>query len=381
MCDKESKDLARKEKKMTPSPSKKMTRRQMTLENKENEDRSCRKSIIFTETNGDGVIKDKKENNFDHPIYKEISRKNGLINRSDLSTLKRMCKEEGIDSSGKRNLIQQRLKSYFRAKMLREAGLISKSAKGFDYFVVVDFEATCEERNLPDYPHEIIEFPGVLVDGKTGKIMDHWREYCKPVINTQLSEFCKTLTGIEQSTVDSANTFPQVLENFNVWLEEKGLGSTYTFALVTDGPFDVGRFLRLSCQQSKTDVPLWAEKWVNIRKGFANFYKTNANGPHIKLPGLQTMLDKLDMEFEGSPHSGLDDATNIARIVSRMILDGAILKVNEKLELQPPIDEIKKLTPHQRPRLIHVSPLSRTQADVWLTNCKQITKGCKELKL
>ena len=233
MCDKESKDLARKEKKMTPSPSKKMTRRQMTLENKENEDRSCRKSIIFTETNGDGVIKDKKENNFDHPIYKEISRKNGLINRSDLSTLKRMCKEEGIDSSGKRNLIQQRLKSYFRAKMLREAGLISKSAKGFDYFVVVDFEATCEERNLPDYPHEIIEFPGVLVDGKTGKIMDHWREYCKPVINTQLSEFCKTLTGIEQSTVDSANTFPQVLENFNVWLEEKGLGSTYTFALVT----------------------------------------------------------------------------------------------------------------------------------------------------
>ena len=28
-------------------------------------------------------------------------------------------------------------------------------------------------------------------------------------------------------------------------------------------------------------------------------------------------LDKLDMEFEGNPHSGLDDATNIARVVSR----------------------------------------------------------------
>ena len=61
-------------------------------------------------------------------------------------------------------------------------------------------------------------------------------------------------------------------------------------------------------------------------------------------------------------------------------MDGAILKVNEKLELQPSL-ESKKLTPHHKPRLAHVSPLSRTQADVWFSSCKQITKGCKELKL
>ncbi len=36
--------------------------------------------------------------------------------------------------------------------------------RGFDYLVVVDFEATCEEKNVQDYPHEIIEFPAVLID-------------------------------------------------------------------------------------------------------------------------------------------------------------------------------------------------------------------------
>ncbi len=36
--------------------------------------------------------------------------------------------------------------------------------RGFDYLVVVDFEATCEEKNAQDYPHEIIEFPAVLID-------------------------------------------------------------------------------------------------------------------------------------------------------------------------------------------------------------------------
>jgi len=377
MCDKESKDLARKEKKMTPSPDKKKARSNQRESNKENEETSCRKSINFFNTTPKET--DENENNYDHPVYKDISRKNGLINKADLSTLKRMCKEEGLESAGKRNLIQQRLKCYWKSKLLREAGLIKNAAKGFEYFVVIDFEATCEERNLPDYPHEIIEFPGVLVDGKTGKIVDHWREYCRPTINPRLSEFCTTLTGIDQHTVDRAETFTEVLEKFNLWLEEKCLGTTHTFALVTDGPFDVGRFLRLSCQQASLEVPAWAEKWINIRKGFANFYKTSTT-THYKLPGLQTMLDKLDMEFEGNPHSGLDDATNIARVVSRMVMDGAILKVNEKLELQPLV-EPRKVTPHHKPRLIHVSPLSRTQADVWLSSCKQITKGCKELKL
>lgn len=37
------------------------------------------------------------------------------------------------------------------------------------------------------------------------------------------------------------------------------------------------------------------------------------------------------MEFEGNPHSGLDDSSNIARICLRLLEDGAFLDQNERI--------------------------------------------------
>ena len=45
------------------------------------------------------------------------------------------------------------------------------------------------------------------------------------------------------------------------------------------------------------------------------------------------MLELLEMEFEGRPHCGLDDATNIARVLLRMMNDGATVQVNERIHL------------------------------------------------
>lgn len=41
----------------------------------------------------------------------------------------------------------------------------------YDYICVVDFEATCEEGNPPEFIHEIIEFPIVLVNTHTLEIV------------------------------------------------------------------------------------------------------------------------------------------------------------------------------------------------------------------
>lgn len=51
------------------------------------------------------------------------------------------------------------------------------------------------------------------------------------------------------------------------------------------------------------------------------------------------MLEFLGMEFEGSPHSGLDDSQNISRICLRLLEDGAFLDQNER------IISLKKPTP------------------------------------
>ena len=103
--------------------------------------------------------------------------------------------------------------------------------------------------------------------------MDIFHEYCRPVINPTLSEFCHNLTGITQETVDAADTFPVVHDKFLAWMKSHKLGTEHSFGIVTDGPFDMGRFLYLQINQLKVTYPSYATHWTNLRKCFANFYK------------------------------------------------------------------------------------------------------------
>ena len=64
-----------------------------------------------------------------------------------------------------------RLKTHYKKIFLSE-----KNGRPYEqrhvnckYFVAVDFEATCMEENGAAFPHEIIEFPAVLVEVETGK--------------------------------------------------------------------------------------------------------------------------------------------------------------------------------------------------------------------
>lgn len=43
------------------------------------------------------------------------------------------------------------------------------------------------------------------------------------------------------------------------------------------------------------------------------------------------MLTFLGMEFEGNPHSGLDDSYNISRICIQLLEDGAFIDQNERI--------------------------------------------------
>ncbi|KAG0538227.1 hypothetical protein BDA96_03G217100 [Sorghum bicolor] len=75
----------------------------------------------------------------------------------------------------------------------------------FNHFVV--FEATCQQGSVI-YPQEIIEFPSILVDGATGRILSAFRTYVRPVGNLAVVTWgdwdCRTmlegecLLGIEK---------------------------------------------------------------------------------------------------------------------------------------------------------------------------------------
>lgn len=89
----------------------------------------------------------------------------------------------------------------------------------FSHVLVLDFEATCESAAI-HYPHEIIEFPVVVLDTRTLKIVAEFHRYVRPTHNPTLSNFCTELTGITQAQVDVSNTIDVVLQEFQMWLEE-----------------------------------------------------------------------------------------------------------------------------------------------------------------
>ncbi|MPC19030.1 3'-5' exoribonuclease 1 [Portunus trituberculatus] len=242
---------------------------------------------------------------YSHPVYRELSILNGKINKLNVAQLKSHLRELNLETSGKKSVLQKRLKSHIGQQKLKESGKEDETASHrnlyYDYYLVIDFEATCDEHQNPaTYRHEIIEFPAQLVSTKRGQIINHFHSFVRPVINPRLTEFCTNLTGITQDKVNFAPTFPEVLKQFEAWLEERGLTSSETrMTVLTDGSWDMGRFLYQQCSMC-----------------------------------LRDMLNHLGMKFQGQPHSGLDDSKNIARVAIRLLKDGANLRVNERINIR-----------------------------------------------
>nr|XP_006820700.1 PREDICTED: 3'-5' exoribonuclease 1-like [Saccoglossus kowalevskii] len=272
-----------------------------------------------------------QKKDYSNPVYKEISLKNGEINKWNKLQLVAKLEELELDKEGTTDVLKKRLKSHMRKQKLIKAGLESDDIINpvkcpFDYLVVIDYEATCEKENPTDYVHEIIEFPVVLINSKTLKMEKEFRTFCRPVLHPKLSDFCTELTGITQAQVDGAPLFSDVLDQFENWLEENKLGSEYSFAIVTDGPWDIICFLNVQCVLSQISFPEYARRWINIRKLFSNYY-------HTRRLKLTLMLDHLGMTFEGRQHSGIADCRNIARIMVKLLEDGCQIKTNEVFTL------------------------------------------------
>ncbi|XP_077399628.1 3'-5' exoribonuclease 1 isoform X1 [Vanacampus margaritifer] len=262
---------------------------------------------------------------FSHPVYKEIALANGHINRMSKEELRIKLSQLKLDTRGVKDVMKKRLKSHYGKQKLTAADC-GPGDVFYDYICVVDFEATCEEDNPPDFLHEIIEFPMVLICTHTLEIVGTFQEYVKPKFYPTLSDFCVKLTGITQDKVDAAKSFPMVLKRVVKWLEERELGTKYKYTFLTDGSWDMSKFLNIQCRVSHIRYPQFARKWINIRKSYGNFYKV----PRTQTK-LSTMLDKLGLQYEGRPHSGLDDSRNIARVALRMLQDGCQLRVNEHM--------------------------------------------------
>ncbi len=177
-------------------------------------------------------------------------------------------------------------------------------------YIVLDFEATCDEPLNP-YPQEIIEFPAILVDSDTRQVVSEFHTYVRPVVHPQLTPFCVELTGITQNRLEGCPVFPEVLSRFGKWLAAEAGND---FLLATCGDWDLGSLLPRQCRQHSLMVPHWADKWANLRWIFALHY------PHAAHQTRSSeMVAQPGLEWFWRPHSGIDDSGNIAQVLRKML--------------------------------------------------------------
>jgi len=208
-------------------------------------------------------------------------------------------------------------------KIMAQPKNITKPQK-FKYFLVLDFEANCQQGSRLD-PQEIIEFPCLLVDSKSFQILQTFHEYIKPVGIPKITPFCTELTGITQDMVDTRQTFPGVLEKFQQWYTGNDL-TPVNSTFVTCGLWDLVDMLPKQCNYSGVGVPDFLDvgasgEFVNVKFSFQKQV-----GKYGK--GLKEMQSQLGLKFEGRHHSGIDDCRNIVGIMESLARMGFVFENN-----------------------------------------------------
>ncbi|XP_045610989.1 ERI1 exoribonuclease 3 isoform X2 [Procambarus clarkii] len=196
---------------------------------------------------------------------------------------------------------------HFNSRIKQQQSKMSKRVpQQYDYFLVLDFEATCEKSKQIN-PQEIIEFPTLKVNAKTYEIESQFHRFVKPIHNPILSPFCTGLTSITQDVVEKADPFPTVFKEFDKWIKEE-VGLDNTFLFVTCGDWDLKTMLPNQCDLENLQLPSYCKEWLNIKKSYAI-----VKGDFIK--GMMPMIRGLSLIHTGHLHRGLDDCLNIVKIL------------------------------------------------------------------
>ncbi|XP_075566868.1 ERI1 exoribonuclease 3 isoform X4 [Pelecanus crispus] len=183
---------------------------------------------------------------------------------------------------GYSSIVSRKLASHgFGASM---AAMSSFPPQRYHYFLVLDFEATCD----------------------------------KPQIHPQL-------TGIIQGMVDGQPSLQQVLERVDEWMAKEGLlDPSVKSIFVTCGDWDLKVMLPGQCQYLGLPVADYFKQWINLKKAYSF-----AMGSWPK-NGLLDMNKGLNLQHIGRPHSGIDDCKNIANIMKTLAHRGFIFKQTSK---------------------------------------------------
>jgi inhibitor of KinA sporulation pathway (predicted exonuclease) len=176
----------------------------------------------------------------------------------------------------------------------------------FPYLLVVDLEATCDDRTrkpalVPVEEMETIEIGAVLVDTATLAPVGELAQFVHPVRHPALTPFCTALTSITQADVDAAPLFPEAAAK----VEELLAGRRALFC--SWGDYDKHQ-LAQDAAYHRVALP-FTHTHLNLKKRFSE----QLGEP--KRFGMDGALARVGLTLLGTHHRGIDDARNIARLL------------------------------------------------------------------
>lgn len=186
--------------------------------------------------------------------------------------------------------------------MLNSIGITSNKLENYRYFLIVDLEATCcDKQSVPRNEMETIEIGAVIVGSSTLEVVDEFCTFIKPIRHPRLTRFCTELTSIKQSDVDSAPGYPEAVVIFKEWLYK------YTdFLFCSWGNYDKSQ-LEQDSRFHGIPFPIGAPH-LNIKVRFSE-----KQGLKKKF-GMAQALSLCNLKLDGVHHRGIDDARNMARL-------------------------------------------------------------------
>lgn len=172
---------------------------------------------------------------------------------------------------------------------------------------VLDLECTCDDTNLiiPRNEMEIIEIGVVIADLK-GNTYNEFNCFVKPVIHPILTPFCSNLTSITQEQVNQGCSLEKALSDLDDFLFNENIDAWSSW-----GGFDANQ-IRKDIRNNKlreNKFPFLNLKHINLSYEYVQALSLS------KKVGVRKALSQNKMEFIGTPHRGIDDVRNIARLL------------------------------------------------------------------
>ena len=181
----------------------------------------------------------------------------------------------------------------------------------FKSVLCLDTEFTCWENSLrdgwsdPEFPPEILQIGLAGYDNTSGETISEYVSFVRPVLNRELSNYCKNLLRLSQQTIDQACSLPVIVTEIeNYLLDYKPENS----CLCSFGP-DLIQISEDTTRQGLSD-PFEQFAWLNLQSEASKVLSLVG-----ELPERIDVRSALGLTESLHRHEALDDARDVKLIL------------------------------------------------------------------